>query len=64
MSYYPIVAGAVLVLFGILGWIFREGFDFIPTYHLVIDIILGLVGLVIGFAPKKSSGSGPPEIRA
>ena len=56
---YAIVIGVVLLLVGVLGWIFKDQFSGIPTYHLVVDILAGLWGVYVGFmGEKKTAGSG------
>ena len=55
LYYYSIVFGTVFVLVGIFGWIFRESFGQIPAYHLVIDIVFGLLALLFGFRQKIAS---------
>ncbi|MCL5435825.1 MAG: hypothetical protein M1275_01985 [Patescibacteria group bacterium] len=50
---YALTVGTVLLLVGILGWIFRDPFGQIPVYHLVVNILAGLWGLAVGFS--KSS---------
>lgn len=49
---YALTVGTVLLLVGILGWIFRPTFGEIPVYHLVVDIVAGLWGLAVGFSKK------------
>lgn len=57
---YAIVVGIVLLLVGVLGWIFRSQFGDIPVYHLVVNILAGLWGIYVGFmGEKSSSGAGP-----
>jgi len=49
---YALIVGTVLLLVGVLGWIFRETFGQIPVYHLVVDILAGLWGLASGFSKR------------
>lgn len=55
---YAVFVGAVYLLIGLLGWIFREGFGNIPLYLLVVNIVFGIWGLAVGFA--SSNRSQPP----
>jgi len=52
---YAVVVGTVLLLIGVLGWIFRSGFGDIPVYLLIVNIVAGLWGVIVGF----SSGNKP-----
>lgn len=49
---YALTVGTVLLLVGVLGWIFRGTFGQIPVYHLVVDVLAGLWGLAAGFSKK------------
>jgi len=56
MKLYPLVTGTVLLLVGILGWVFRSSFGEIPVYHLIADIVLGAWGVYLGYVPDKTEG--------
>jgi len=51
---YGVVVGTILLLVGILGWIFRDGFGQIPLYLLIFNIIAGIWGLVFGFFKSEA----------
>jgi len=54
MRIYVIVATAFLLGIGILGFAFSQNFN-IPTYLLLVNLILGAWGLWELFKPKKGN---------
>jgi len=51
---YEVIVGTVLLLIGILGFLYRTGFGDIPTYLLVANIGFGLWGLFVGFTRDRN----------
>ena len=51
---YGIVIGTILLLVGVLGWIFREGFGEIPLYLLIFNIVAGIWGPVFGWSKPRA----------
>ena len=60
---YAIVVGVVLLLVGVLGWVFRGPFGEIPVWHLIVNIVAGIWGLFVGFmGESKPQGQGMPRM--
>ncbi len=46
---YALVSGLILFVLGVIGFAFRNSFD-IPDKYLILNLILGLWGIVAAFA--------------
>jgi hypothetical protein len=51
MRVYTIVSASILLFFGIVAFAFSDQFH-VPTYALLVDLILGLWGMVAIFSKK------------
>lgn len=51
MRNYLIVTGIILLAIGVIGFAFKDAFD-IPVWVLLIDLILGVWGMVVLFGKK------------
>lgn len=47
---FSLAAGIILLALGVFGSIWREYFGAVPLYHLILDIALGIWGVVFGLS--------------